>query len=47
MEDRLEGTIAACCAGVLNGAAIVRVHDVGAVKRAVEVIDAIVASKPE
>jgi dihydropteroate synthase len=41
VEQRLEGTIAACCAGVMNGAAIVRVHDVKEVKRAVEVIDAV------
>ncbi len=39
--ERLEGTLAACCAGVMNGAAIVRVHDVKPVKRAMEVIDAI------
>jgi len=41
IEDRLEGTIAACCVGALNGAAIVRVHDVRAVKRALDVVDAI------
>lgn len=45
VDQRLEGTIAACCAGVMNGAAIVRVHDVKAVKRAVEVIDAIRATR--
>lgn len=45
VDQRLEGTIAACCAGVMNGAAIVRVHDVQAVKRAIEVIDAIKAAK--
>ncbi len=41
VAERLEGTIAACCAGVMNGAAIVRVHDVKPVKRAIEAIDAI------
>jgi len=45
VDQRLEGTIAACCAGVMNGATIVRVHDVKAVKRAVEVIDAIHATR--
>ena len=38
-EERLEGTIAACCAGVMGGARLVRVHDVRACKRAVEVMD--------
>jgi dihydropteroate synthase len=47
VEDRLEGTIAACCVGALNGAAIVRVHDVRAVKRAVEVVDAIRFAKAD
>ena len=28
VEQRLEGTLAACVAGVLNGARILRVHDV-------------------
>jgi dihydropteroate synthase len=43
-DERLEGTIAACCAAVMNGACIVRVHDVQACKRAVEVIDRVQAS---
>ncbi|MDA0206319.1 MAG: dihydropteroate synthase [Acidobacteria bacterium] len=47
VEDRLEGTIAACCVGALNGAAIVRVHDVRAVKRALEVVDAIRFAKAD
>jgi dihydropteroate synthase len=38
---RREGTLAAVCASVLNGAGIVRVHDVQPCKRAVQVIDAI------
>ena len=38
-DKRLEGTIAACCAAVMKGAGIVRVHDVQACKRALEVID--------
>jgi dihydropteroate synthase len=42
-EKRLEGTIAACCAAVMHGARIVRVHDVQGCKRALEVIDRIQA----
>jgi dihydropteroate synthase len=40
-EERLEGTLAAVAVAVVNGAAIVRVHDVAAARRAVEVADAI------
>ena len=39
--DRLEGTIATVCASILNGASIVRVHDVAEVKDAVLMTDAI------
>jgi dihydropteroate synthase len=39
--ERLEGTLAAVTVAVVNGAAIVRVHDVAAARRAVEVADAI------
>lgn len=41
VEDRLSGTIAAVTACVLNGAHIVRVHDVKECKDAVRVADAI------
>jgi dihydropteroate synthase len=41
MDDRLEGTAAAVAACVMNGASIVRVHDVRAMKRVVGLIDAI------
>ena len=41
---RLEGTLASITAGILSGAHIVRVHDVEAVKKAVLVTDAILAS---
>jgi dihydropteroate synthase len=44
VHDRLEGTVGAVAASVLNGASIVRVHDVQAVKRVVKVIDAISAA---
>lgn len=40
-EERLEGTLAAVAIGVVNGASIVRVHDVAAAKRTVEVVDAV------
>ena len=38
-EERLEGTLAAVTAAVLNGAHVVRVHDVRAACRAVRVAD--------
>ncbi|MEL1225975.1 MAG: dihydropteroate synthase [Candidatus Neomarinimicrobiota bacterium] len=38
-EDRVEGTAAAVSAGVMNGANIVRVHDVKSMKRVVKIID--------
>lgn len=41
VEQRLEGTAAAVAAAVLNGAAIVRVHDVKEMVRVVRVADAI------
>lgn len=42
-RDREEATIAASCAAVLNGASIVRVHNVRAAKRAMAVMDAVLA----
>jgi dihydropteroate synthase len=36
VEERLEGTLAACAVAVARGADIVRVHDVGPVRRAVD-----------
>jgi dihydropteroate synthase len=41
-HDRLEGTIASNVISVLNGADIVRVHDVRAMKRALRITDAVV-----
>jgi len=41
-EERLEGTLAAVSAAILNGAAIIRVHDVRANVRAAKIADAIV-----
>ena len=40
-EDRVEGTAAAVSAGVMNGASIVRVHDVKIMKRVVKIIEKI------
>ncbi|RLJ02331.1 MAG: dihydropteroate synthase [Candidatus Aenigmatarchaeota archaeon] len=40
-KERLEGTLAAVCVSILRGANILRVHDVKAIKRAVEVVKAI------
>jgi dihydropteroate synthase len=41
VDDRFEGTAASVAACVMNGANIVRVHDVKAMKRIVRMIDAI------
>ena len=43
-DRRLPGTIAACCAAILNGAGLVRVHDVRECRLAVDLIDAVRAS---
>lgn len=44
-EDRLEGTAAAITASILNGAHIVRVHDLKAIARVARVADAIKKGK--
>ncbi|MBI3660922.1 dihydropteroate synthase [Candidatus Acetothermia bacterium] len=41
-QDRLEGTIASNVIALVNGADIVRVHDVQATKRALRIVDAVV-----
>ena len=40
-EQRLEGTLAAVCVSILNGANILRVHNVKEIKRATDVVKAI------
>lgn len=45
-NERLEGTIAACVAAALNGARILRVHDPGPVRRAMEATEAILGEPP-
>lgn len=41
VSDRLEGTAASVAAGIMNGANIIRVHDVKEMKRIAVVVDAI------
>ncbi|HLA51189.1 MAG TPA: dihydropteroate synthase, partial [Thermodesulfobacteriota bacterium] len=41
VKDRLEGTIATIAAGILNGASIVRVHDVKETRMAADMADAV------
>jgi dihydropteroate synthase len=41
VNERLEGTIAAVTVAVMNGAHIVRIHDVKECRRAIQVVDAI------
>ncbi|HWR64024.1 MAG TPA: dihydropteroate synthase [Candidatus Thermoplasmatota archaeon] len=41
VNERLEGTIAAITVAIMNGANIVRVHDVKECRRAIQVVDAI------
>tara|TARA_Y100001970_G_scaffold132388_1_gene163332 strand:- start:1693 stop:2478 length:786 start_codon:yes stop_codon:yes gene_type:complete len=43
-SDRMEGTLATIVAGIMNGAKIVRVHDVKEVKRVVKITEKIIAS---
>jgi dihydropteroate synthase len=42
VTDRLEGSLAAACVAVLNGADIVRVHDVKETRRCIDIVDCIV-----
>ncbi len=41
VTDRLEGSLAAACIAVVNGANIVRVHDVKETRRSVDIVDCI------
>ena len=43
-DDRIEGTLATIVAGIMNGAKIVRVHDVKEVSRVVKITEKIIAS---
>jgi len=42
VTDRLEGSLAAACVAVMNGADIVRVHDVKETRRCIDIIDCII-----
>jgi dihydropteroate synthase len=44
-DDRIEGTLATVVAGIMNGAKIVRVHDVKEVNRVVKITEKIIASE--
>jgi dihydropteroate synthase len=44
-DDRVEGTAATVAAGILNGAAIVRVHDVKEMARVAKMTDAVMAGE--
>ena len=46
-NERLEGTAASVSAAVLNGANIVRVHDVKEMKRVITITDSISAVRGE
>jgi len=42
VTERLEGSLAAACTAVLNGADIVRVHDVKETRRCIDLVDCII-----
>jgi len=44
VDDRIEGTLATVVAGIMNGAKIVRVHDVKEVNRVVKITEKILSS---
>jgi dihydropteroate synthase len=46
-ELRLEGTLALCVIAVAAGAEIVRVHDVGAIRRGLQIADAVLREIPD
>lgn len=45
LDDRLEGTSATVAIGIMNGASIIRVHDVQYMKRVAKVVDAIIRTE--
>ena len=44
-EDRLLGTAATVAIGIMNGASVVRVHDVASMKQAVRIADAVASAR--
>ena len=45
LDDRLEGTSATVAIGIMNGASIIRVHDVRYMKRVAKVVDAVLRTE--
>lgn len=45
VEERVEGTIATACLGIMKGCQIVRVHDIEKVSRAVKMMDAMLGKE--
>lgn len=45
LDDRLEGTSATVAIGIMNGASIIRVHDVRYMKRVARVVDAVLRTE--
>lgn len=45
VSDRLEGSLAAACLAVVNGADIIRVHDVKETRRCLDVVDCVIKKK--
>ncbi|HEC81214.1 MAG TPA: dihydropteroate synthase [Thermoplasmatales archaeon] len=42
VSDRLEGSLAAACVAVMNGADIIRVHDVKETRRCIDLVDRVI-----
>ena len=42
VSDRLEGSLTAACIAIINGADIVRVHDVKETRRCIDIVDCII-----
>jgi len=42
ISDRLEGSLASACVAVMNGADIVRVHDIKETRRCIDIVDCII-----
>jgi len=45
VEDRLEGSLAAACVAAIDGANIIRVHDVKETKRCIDIVDCITKNR--
>ena len=47
VKERLEGSLASAVISVMNGASVIRTHDVKETLRAVNIADAVIGSKAE